>query len=80
MPKYLNNTNNELSMWNFYIDKNDKIKFITKLAEKGYFRAQGAAIRTLINLCISDISILDKVISNIDNQIVYKKDGNISKN
>lgn len=80
MPKYINEENKDSVLWNFYIDKRAKIDFLTKLIETGHFRAQGAAIRALINLYISDKSIQDKINDTIDDFIVYKKNGDMSIN
>lgn len=78
MPKYIGNSGEEVVMWNFYINKTEKIKFITNLAKNGLFRAQGAALRTLMFLYNNDKYVEELVNEKIKDFLVYKKDDNIS--
>lgn len=71
-------TNHSLN-WNFYVNKIDKMNYLLALTKNGKSRCQSAGIRALMHLYINDPEVQSKVNDIIDDFLVYKQDGTISK-
>jgi len=80
MPKKINNQSiGKSQLFNFYIDREMKELFAENLRIMGYEGQISAALRTLINLFVTDSNIRNRVSADICNHIVYKKSGKESK-
>lgn len=64
--------------WNFYVNEQERLEFILTLTKSGYSRAQGAALRAMIHLYISDEEFRNKVNNIIEDYLVYKANGDTS--
>lgn len=80
MPTKINKLSLEKSqLFNFYIDRDTKDEFAESLRRMGYEGQVSAALRTLINLFVTDSDIRNRVSADICNHIVYRKSGKESK-
>ena len=65
--------------WNLYVNEDDKLNYLLALAKCGKQQCQSAGVRAFMHLYAQDETVRNKVNDIIDNYIVYKDNGSISK-